>query len=212
MMNFLSEILPYCILGQMAWTYGHSWKVDIRHTSDGSQSTRLPAESHEFDVNLLPGPNPESLLSQLGFDWRPSILGRSVICLPPGTILTIDYEPQWHSSVSTVVLKLPGCFEIRIQVRPAVWFAGLPNIEKPAYPQSEFNNQNFGTVTLDVSFHAAFESPNLENNDLFEHVNWAEQLSNELRIEWDWDTNTGPQSDHTLRSIQRDIQKLIDRN
>ena len=94
MMNFLSEILPYCILGQMAWTYGHSWKVDIRHTSDGSQSTRLPAESHEFDVNLLPGPNPESLLSQLGFDWRQSILGRSVICLPPGTILTINYEPQ----------------------------------------------------------------------------------------------------------------------
>ncbi|MEE3142139.1 MAG: hypothetical protein VX307_06050 [Chloroflexota bacterium] len=111
-----------------------------------------------------------------------------------------------------MVLKLPGCFEIRIQVRPAVWFAGLPNIEKPAYPQSEFNNQNFGTVTLDVSFRAAFESPNLENNDLFEQVNWAEQLSNELRIEWDWDTNTDPQSDHPLRSIQRDIQKLIDRN
>jgi len=99
--------------------------------------------------------------------------------LPPGTILTIDYEPQWRSSVSTVVLKLPGCFGIRIQVRPAVWFAGLPNIGKPAYPQSEFNNQNFSTVTLDVSFHAACESPNLENNDLFEHANWAEQLSNE---------------------------------
>ena len=109
--------------------------------------------------------------------------------------------------------ELDGSFEITVRVLSSMWMMGLPHVERSTHQQNiGFADPNVGCVTADVSFHAGFESPNFGNDELFEHVKWAEQLSNELRINWDWDTNAGPKSDNILHTIQTNLQKLLDRN
>jgi hypothetical protein len=191
MMKFTAEILSYCILDQMAQTYRRSWKVDVHRVANRIRIDGLPADSAKFDFHTLPSPDSTSLISEMGFDWRISTLGHPSVCLPPGTTVSVELGSGDGVRSSRIHLRLDRYFDIRVETKALMWHMGMPRISTSDYLQAEPASIETATVTLDIEFHAEFESPDLENESLSEDVVWAEQMANQVRKNWDWETTTG---------------------
>ena len=212
MMRFLCEAVPYAMLGQLSWTYGRSWKVEIIRNTHSRRSHGLSADSELIDLPSLPSPAEDSFLHKIVFDVHASYFGTQKLCLPRGTILDISTRPYSGAggSATTVMFTLDRAFTIVIQIVSSAWSVGLPPGDYYLFEGLNDSRVNdYANVTLDVSFEAGFEVPNEENDEANDHLHWAEQLLGELLTEWDWDSKAVSPELGVLNVIQRDVKSLM---
>jgi hypothetical protein len=62
-----------------------------------------------------------------------------------------------------------------------------------------------------MDFTAKFEFPDQPTDEIQEYLDWAQQMLNEIKRQWDWDKKIDALPPGILYSIERDIKEILQR-
>lgn len=210
--KFVGEAMPYAILARLAWIYGHSWKVEA-YRSSGQESYRgLAAESETIAIGGLEQPGPGTLLHTLGYDPISAMQTLRTISLPVESTLAVVIDADERHSVGTVTISKPNAFTLSIQIVPSRWTVGLPHGSPGAFADlgsDQTRQETYAHVMVDIIIRADFDFPDSANEELEEHFAWINQLVDEIRRGWSWDTHAVSQEHQLLQSVQGDVLRVL---
>jgi hypothetical protein len=217
---FLTEILPFAIMSQLGWIYQSSWKTTIKRL--GNMTTMIPvqAEGERIDFEEVFTKNIHTtLLGKMApnfSEWFPRGLTLSI---PKGTTseLIVDEKLPFMSN-ARIRLVNPGSFDISVKLNPTIWSVGIAPGNPIGAALGGIDHINdllelqdsFAYCCFDVNVTANFEFPDQPNDEFMDQFKWAQQLIDEMRLEWDWDKKVSSLPPGILYSIQRDVREILD--
>jgi len=129
--------------------------------------------------------------------------------------LTIDID----ENSSSISIEKPGTFDVSLKIYSSLWSVGTA----PGHPLgSAFGGlarrvkeqiavqESFAHVGLNIDFTAKFEFPDQPTDEIQEYLDWAQQMLNEIKRQWDWDKKIDALPPGILYSIERDIKEILE--
>lgn len=216
-MRFLIELVPYAILGELGNYYSKSWKIRISRMGDTTSWGPIgdSSVSEQVDIGQLFESFRSEVLQNMPVDISSFITMSKVLCLPQGSSMTIDID-ETSSSIS---IEKPGTFNVSLKIYFSSWgvgtapghplgsaLGGLAHVEEQIAVQ-----ESFAHVGLNMDFTAKFEFPDQPTDEIQEYLDWAQQMLNEIKRQWDWDKKIDALPPGILYSIERDIKEILQR-
>lgn len=217
MMRFLIELVPYAILGELGNYYSKSWKIRISRMGETTSWGPIGdlSVSKQVDIGQLFESFRSEVLQNMPVDISSFITMSRVLCLPQGSSMTIDIDEK-SSSIS---IEKPGTFNVSLKIYFSSWrvgtapghplgsaLGGLAHVEEQIAVQ-----ESFAHVGLNMDFTAKFEFPDQPTDEIQEYLDWAQQMLNEIKRQWDWDKKIDALPPGILYSIERDIKEILQR-
>lgn len=217
MMRFLTELVPYAILGELGNYYSKSWKIRISRI--GGTTSWGPigdsSVSEQVDIGQLFESFRSEVLQNMPVDISSFITMSKVLCLPQGSSLTMDIDEK-SSSIS---IEKPGTFNVSLKIYSTSWGVGTA----PGHPlgsalggltrvkEQIAIQERFAHADLNMDFTAKFEFPDQPTDETQEYLDWAQQMLNEIKRQWDWDKKIDALPPGILYSIESDIKEILKR-
>lgn len=216
MMRFLAELVPYAILGELGNYYSKSWLIRIRRMGNNTSWGPIgdSSGSEQVDIGQLFKSFRSKVLQNMAVDISSFITMSKVLCLPQGSSLTMDIDEK-SSSIS---IEKPGTFNVSLKIYSTSWGVGTA----PGHPlgsalggltrgkEQIAIQERFAHADLNMDFTAKFEFPDQPTDEIQEYLDWAQQMLNEIKRQWDWDKKIDALPPGILYSIERDIKQILD--
>ena len=216
MMRFLIELVPYAILGELGNYYSKSWKIRISRMGETTSWGPIgdSSVSKQVDIGELFESFRSEVLKNMPVDISSFITMSRVLCLPQGSSMTIDIDEK-RSSIS---IEKPGTFNVSLKIYSSSWEVGTA----PGHPlgsalgglargkEQIAVQESFAHAELSMDFIAKFEFPDQPTDEIQEYLDWAQQILNEIKRQWDWDNKIDALPPGILYSIERDIKQILD--
>ena len=179
----------------------------------------IPAASEEIDLQQFYMDGGD-LLQEMSFNVNDIFTQNKTICMPKGTILSIDIDeknPRFASSI--IRFTNVGLFKISIRISPSIWSVGAA----PGHPlgaalgglhrgdEQSVIQEQIAHSCLNIAVAADFEFPDEPSDEILEYFDWAQQLISEIRTQWDWDRLVSSLPPGILYSIDRDVREILQR-
>jgi len=215
--TFFTEIIPYAIIAQLSHIYSKSWKTRVHRLGNMTSWMNITAASEEIDLQQFYMDGGD-LLQKMSFNVNDIFVQNKTICLPKGTILSIDIDeknPRFASSIIRFINV--GLFKISIRISPSIWSVGAA----PGHPlgaalgglhrgdEQSVIQEQIAHSCFNIAIAADFEFPDEPSDEILEYFDWAQQLISEIRTQWDWDRLVSSLPPGILYSIDRDVREIL---
>jgi len=216
MVRFLIELVPYAILGELSNYYSKSWKIRIRRMGETTSWGQIDdsSASEQIDIGQIFKSFKSEVFHNMPVDISPFITMSKVLCLPQGSSIAIDIGER-SSSIS---IEKPETFSVSLKIYSTSWAVGTA----PGHPigsalgglarvkEQIAVQETFAHAELNMDFIAKFEFPDQPTDEIQEYLDWAQQILNEIKRQWDWDNKIATLPPSILYSIERDIKQILD--
>jgi hypothetical protein len=205
--GLLVNIMPYALTYHLAWTFPHSWSVEVQRRHDittvSSSRTDLPSKAVSYlDIPVCKG----NVLSQLSLDLASNLkMFVMNFKLPRETSVEIDLA----ENSSSLRLRNP-VFVIEVKFTASIWSVGLPFpvVSRPLLDPQE-SQTHYAQSTIITNISGKYDFPAKDDPEFEDHYLFGKTILDLLQNDWEWEAELRRIKESQTYEMNRNVTKIL---